>query len=326
MVYFFGDVHLSCLNPWNYAIGEKIINWFSSRFSKEDKSNYAIFAGDITEKDVNPGDVIDQLDALMYFCTEHFKKVYIVMGNHDLKLYKGRVQHSLKFLKRKYCVEIIETVQDIELEGNIIRCCPFLRVEGQTVEDYYSNFEWGGWPQAKVTVGHWNIIDPAAKMGGGVDVSKMKTDYFALGHIHTRISPVYMGSIAPNNISEYTPNQKRVFKILSPDGSFTEEEIPHFVEYLTIQYPNPVPESNTDTVKIYTVDNCKSVQEAKAFYSDYFVKSIVNTAVAQKDRVEIKTDFIIFEDNLKAVDAWLKESKLSLSRPAYAILQKALKK
>src|SRR5574344_2027538 len=121
MKYIFGDVHLSCLNPWHHEEGEKKIECVDTRVCNEKKQNYAIFLGDITERDVNPGDVIDQVFRLFKFCSDHFADTYVVMGNHDLKLYRDNPQFSIKFLNNFGNVHVMEKFEDMTIDGDIVR-------------------------------------------------------------------------------------------------------------------------------------------------------------------------------------------------------------
>ena len=41
MLYIFGDIHLSAMNPWNIDIGENFIKWFDSWSSQVIKNDSA---------------------------------------------------------------------------------------------------------------------------------------------------------------------------------------------------------------------------------------------------------------------------------------------
>jgi hypothetical protein len=323
MKYIFGDVHLSCLNPWNHEVGEKIIDWFDTRFSNEKKQNYAIFLGDITERDVNPGDVIDQVFRLFKFCSDHFADTYVVMGNHDLKLYRDNPQFSIKFLNNFGNVHVMEKFEDMTIDGDIVRFMPFMRIEGQTLNDYYSTIDWSKYPEADLTVGHWNIIDVNDfRLRNGVDVKNLPTKHLVLGHIHARIDERYTGSMFPNNISEQGGKYPRCFKIMDK-GALTEEKLPEFLVYNEIKYPNPIIKPTDNAVHVYTVIDIKSNTEAKSFYKNNYIRGISATPISQGQSA-VSSDVFLFHDNKQALNSFLKEIKYPLSRNAFAILNNVL--
>ena len=159
-LYIFGDVHFSSLNAWSKKVGDKFIAWFKETFKNVDSDDEILFLGDITEKDTNPGDVIDQVTELFLFCSLMFKKTYVIMGNHDLKLFKDVPQYSIKFLNRFNNVSVIKDVTDIISNDIKVRCLPFIRKEGINVNKYYSEFDWSSYEEADLTVGHWNKLNP----------------------------------------------------------------------------------------------------------------------------------------------------------------------
>ena len=324
-LYVFGDAHFSALNPWNKDVDEKFIEWFRKFCETQPGCNSIIWLGDITERDVNPGNVVDQVTRLFQMCSDSFKEVFVVMGNHDLKLYRGDLQHSLKFLENFKNVKVVTKVEDIMIQHILVRFMPFQRIEGTTLNDYYSNLTWDSKPEADLTVGHWNKTGDGCF--DGVDISKMKTKEFCLGHIHTRISPEYIGSLFPNKSTEVG---ERVYKVYNKDCdedkmTSVEVKLPTFLSYDVIKYPDKIADVKDDAVHIYSVSNIHSLNEAKVYYKNYYIKSLVPDVKAVNEDKVTSSEVFVFQNSIQALNSWLKETKSHLSRQASLILNTVLK-
>lgn len=325
MLYVFGDIHLSSMNPWNNVVGEKFIEWFkifAEDVSKKDADANILWLGDITEKDVNPGDVIDQEYRIFDICSKNFNNVYVLMGNHDLKLYKQKAQHSLKFLRNIPKVVIIDKPTTFTINNTKIRALPHIRVEGQSLSDYYSNMRFN--EDVDLTVGHWNKIDPKHPNYGGVDVSNMRTKMLCLGHIHTRIEDCYTGSIFAN---KYNEAGERVYKMFDNGKEVGSAKLPNFLDYRTIEYPNE-PDTSADyyTTVVYDVEGVKSVQQAKIHYPNIYIRGTVKTKIDRETISSIKSsDVFLYHNNIQAYNDWLTETKWPVSRQASVIINDILK-
>ena len=327
MLYIFGDVHLSAVNPWNVDVGENFIKWFED-FCKETSvkdvgERNILWLGDITEKDVNPGDVIDQEYRIFKLCSDYFTNTYVIVGNHDLKLYKKRAQHSLKFLRNLPNVHIIESPKDIKINNTSVRMLPHLRVEGSSLSDYYSQLKFR--TDVDLVVGHWSKIDENHPNWGGVDVSNMRTKDFCLGHIHTRIDPCYTGSIYANKSTE---EGERVYKVYNDGKEVQCVKLPNFLEYRTVVYPN---DPKTDvaspyTVLVFDVENVVSVQQAKVQYPNIYIRGTVKKKIDRELTENVKSsEMFLYKNNLQAYNDWLKETKYPIGRRASAMINELLK-
>lgn len=325
MLYIFGDIHLSAMNLWNIDVGENFIKWFdkwSSKIVQEDPDAEILWLGDVTEKDINPGDVINQEFRIFSTCSERFKHTYVLMGNHDLKLYRQRVQHSLRFLENFPNTTILDEPKDIVSCNTKVRCLPHVRAPGQTLSEYYSNMVFR--TDADLVVGHWNKYDPKRPYEGGVKTNNMRAKDFCLGHIHTRVDPQYTGSIYANKVTE---EGERVYKVYD-NGKFVEERaLPTFIKYDTIEYPNKPPEINDSSVHVYTVVGMTSLNSAKTYYSDIYIRGVESKKI-DKDKTQgfSSDEVFLYKDNYQAYNDWLKETKYPLSRKAGLILSNILKK
>lgn len=321
MLYIFGDIHLSAMSSWIHDVGEKFISWFDKWCdSLNDNDPNILWLGDITEKDVNPGDVIDQEYRIFKKCSETFNNTYVIMGNHDLKLYKQKAQHSLKFLRNIKGVKIIETPETFTINNTKIRALPFMRIEGQSLTDYYSNMKFTD--DVDLTVGHWNKYDPNIPYIKGVDVSNMRTKMLCLGHIHTRVDSDYTGSIFPNKVNE---EGERVYKVFNNGKLIEEVKLPTFLKYDTIIYPNDIPETNDNAIHVYEVNGVKSLQAAQIKYPNVYIRGIKQIKIDKEQTSSYKSSNVFaYTSNLQAYNDWLKETKYPISRRSAAYISTLL--
>lgn len=317
---FFGDIHFSAQNPWNYEAGECFIQWFCNEFKNRQDSR-CWFLGDLSDKDQNPGDVVDQLYRLINFASNNFSSVYLLMGNHDLKLYRGRLQHALKFLRNLPNVEVIETVVQYNFpeDDKTILALPHQRVEGKTIESYYNTFDFSIYSKSDIAIGHWAIKDDNSFYKGGVDLSHIPADKVICGHIHIRPRQEYTGSIWPCNVGEVTCKYPRCYKTFLDDKTLIETPLPEFLVYNDVNFPDDIKAVDNNAVNVYTVSNISNLNEAKAHYKDYYIRGIVRPKAVETDEVQ-ESEFVVYENNLKALDAMMKETKLVISRQAFRIL------
>lgn len=322
-IYNIGDLHLSCMNEWNSIVDEKFLNWFTTYF-KNKNDDSIIFLGDVTDKDTNPGDVIDEVFRLFDFCSKNFKSTFVTMGNHDKKLFKFTEQHSLKFINNFPNVQVVETMITFhDIQGHSVRFMPFQRLpQGKTINSYYNSIEWEKLPQVDLTVGHWNAADPSNfLLKDGVDISKIPTKNIVLGHIHTRLHSYYTGSVFPVKVNEQDSPQPRCIKVLNEDNYMSEVILPHFLDYETINVDtDPKNLIVDDAVKVYTVTNCSSVQKAEQLFPNKFIRAVIPTVTEEKDSVD-KSSTFLFKNNADAFDKMIKEQKIPISRSTYSLIK-----
>lgn len=324
MLYVFGDLHLSAMNEWSVEVGEKVIDWlkvFAKEISEKDPNPVILWLGDITEKDVNPGDVIDQEYRIFDICSKYFKRTYVLMGNHDLKLYKQKAQHSLKFLRNIQNVTIIDKPETFTECGVKVRALPHIRVEGETLSSYYSKMKFN--EDVDLTVGHWNKIDPQMPMIEGVRTNNLRTKMLCLGHIHTRIDPDYTGSIFPNKITE---TGERVYKVFNNGALVKEVQLPEFLRYECLSYPDKPKPNDKSVVTVYTVTGLNNIHAAKSYYPDLYIKKVEKKEIDTKKTTDYKSSSLFsYESNLQAYNDWLKETQYPIGRRAAAIMSAVLK-
>lgn len=331
--YEFGDIHFSSINPWSQLVGDKFIDWFD-KTDFGDKDDIEIgFAGDIAERDVNPGKVVDQIDRLFNIASNKFKHVYVTVGNHDKKLYHDVEQHSLYFLENKKNVTVVDKMQELKSQNGFdILFMPHQRFDNIELTDYYNALPDTVYNKSyDIVFGHWAIKNEKGLdyMKKGVDITKFKdVKSFAIGHVHLRVMPEYLGSIWPNSTVEYDTNRPHGYKVLDEDRKESFVEFPEFLAYKEINLGDSVTD-NPDTVTVYTVKNCNSMLEAVSKYPNLYIKDIERPQSSTSD-LELSTDTVksvaigYINDIPKAFDDMIKETNMTIGRPVYSLCKKLL--
>ena len=338
-VLMFGDVHLSSINPWNYEAGENFIQWFDKQsFGNKDEIEM-IFVGDIAERDVNPGNVVDQMWRLFSSASSKAKSVHVVCGNHDKKLYHDIEQHSLKFLTNLPNVKVYEKETEIVTEnGYNVLILPWQAksAEGVTLHDYYNKLSESYKDKTfDIITGHWNIKEATgpAWAQDGVDLANYHAKCYAIGHIHLRTRDEYIGSIFPNSTSEQNDSYPRGYKVYE-NGVESFILIPRFLKYVNLKLGEPKPIEEPGCAYAYTITECNTEVEAREKYPDLAIKGIerVPTAVRVGTQVsaegeggelkEISNNYI--SDLPTAFADMIKESGITVSRSVYNIVKSVI--
>lgn len=338
-VFCFGDVHFSSINAWNYQAGENFINWFNAKdFGNKDDVEM-IFVGDIAERDVNPGNVVDQMWRLFSTASKKAKSVHVVCGNHDKKLYHDIEQHSLKFLTNLPNVFVYEKETEIVTEnGYNILILPWqaTSAQGIALSDYYNQLSEKYKDKTfDIITGHWNIKEISGPLWAqnGVDISNYHAKCYAIGHIHLRIRDEYVGSIFPNNIEEQNDSFPRGYKVYE-NGVETFEPLPRFLKYVTLKFGEEKPLEESNCSYAYIITECNTEAEAREKYPDTSIKGIerVSTRVSNSTQVSANSELGAIQDisnkyieNLpEAFSEFIRENGISMSRTTGVLVKKVL--
>lgn len=327
-LYGFGDFHFGDMYPWQLDVGEKMLAWVESLKIESKQDTEAILVGDVFDNAVNAGSCVAQIKRLADILSEKFRFVYIITGNHDRKLHKGRIQNSLEFLNSWPNIRVIENPEELTTENGFkCLCMPYTVDDGcGFVSDVYE--KWAPEITMKnpdIIAGHWTKKSSDVPFTGGdfVDLDKYpKPKAYFLGHIHTRIDEDYLGSIWATKITEAFTDYPRAIKVLSFNGKVEEIQIPEFVKYKTVKYPEKIEQPDNDAVYIYTVENFNNLQAARVFYKGYYIKAVIKgTDFTKADNVEAANeDLISYSDMKKAFDDMIRESDMKVSRKLYKLV------
>jgi calcineurin-like phosphoesterase family protein len=267
MLVFVGDLHLQDNYLWSHELCQGILSWMSSA-SYNTPNNTLVLLGDLTESHLNSGAVYDYLKCL--FESLKYKRIYIVVGNHDVRRRAGKETTPYDFLKTDRRVIICSTPGEVvSIEGFSCLMLPhFLPTqERPSVNKFYATLS----GKYDFVIGH--VADETAAMipeSQRTDLSKLE-GIKVLGHIHTRTSPNYIGSVYAGTIKE--TEDKRAVWIFDKDKTKTEEPIPVFTEYQNVTYPAPILRSKS-LISIYTFFGAdeKTIRET---YGQVHIRRIV---------------------------------------------------
>lgn len=268
-----GDIHFASNKDYFVAIAEHLLDWFDC-WEYNNESNELILAGDLVQVYINAGLVIEFLYQLIK--ESRFKKVHIIEGNHDKKLKDNRYQLAYSFLNHEPNVVIYDKATVVNIQDMVVLMLPYYVAQGNQIpmEEYYSSLykEKEFQRHFDLLVGHFSQKGDLFVGSNGVDnLDKLDVDRICLGHIHTRIAPSkYIGSVYANRVNENAYD--RAAWIIGKNF-FKEDPLPLFNEFLTVRYPDPLPESKA-LVPIYTINNCDTDTIAKTLYGNIFIRKV----------------------------------------------------
>jgi len=263
-----GDLQLSNHRPWSYEVSNRIVDMIISH-PTNDKNNIAVFLGDVTEHAILSGDLISLLMKL--FSGLLYKKIYVIVGNHELKMNKvGEETYILDFLRGPLFprVEIIsECSSFVEGDDSYLFLPWFNAKGGSSMKEVYESLK-SPPGQKPYTAIFGHLQESSLGLPGeSVNLSHIPAKFLCLGHIHSP-SEMCLGSVVPNSISE--AGFPRRFQSFS-NGRREDIPIPNIMDYYDVIYPNPLPEVNCE-IPIYTILNCSNEETAKGHYGNIYIK------------------------------------------------------
>jgi hypothetical protein len=343
-LYVVGDVHFNANHPWSVEVGEKFVDWFHGWVEglrsgeSGDTVREIVVLGDVTEKDLITGKVMSLLYRFLSYAAMEKRgvdKVYLLVGNHDLKYYKNDINYSAEFARYMPRVEVVdeERIMDTEFGGFPLICLPFKKLsDGRSIDDYYTNELVPEFYSAtgKIIIGHVALLEEGKKYGG-VEKSKCAANnLWALGHVHTRsgtFAADYVGSVTPNKIDEEKTTLPRVIRAFEMRGSGPVEidgvPIPKFITYKDVTYPQDivVDPSEEKMTKVYTVSNCRSMKSAKEKYVGEHIRAVQYTKKSTGEvDVSVAGAAVKKMNTVDALKTMIKERKLPIKRSVMAYL------
>lgn len=299
---FMGDIHLRDDKDYFRQVGEDFLEWYKT-WEYNTPDNCLCLAGDLVENPLLSGTVADYLEKFALY--SKFKEVHICVGNHDIRKFNDENQLAYEFFKNFENFHIYEEITKITIDGRRGLILPYYKGSnfyGATMTDYYSNLYNNKLYQEHFDflLGHFN--EDSMMFGGDVtpvrNLDKLDVDKIVLGHIHTRyIRPdIYIGSVFAGKKGEN--DSSRAAWVLDDNG-WHEEKYPLFNEFITFQYPEKLPKSDSK-VPIYTILNCSSEHVARNKYGRIFIRKTTTELVDTISRRKVSTDRVF--DNIKNLD------------------------
>lgn len=277
MVVVLGDIHFRDDKEYWILVCEEFLKWFKN-WDKNNSNNVLVLVGDLVEDKLLSGKVADFLCRFIDY--SKFKDIYICVGNHDRKEYHGNYQLSYEFYKNYSNIHIYEEAIEVNIEGLKTLFLPYyqgVNKSGKPMNEFYSNIYSNGEfsNNYDLMIGHFSS-DDKAYFGGNDCISnldKLNAKKKILGHIHTRgveEDTIYIGSVFAGKKSE---NDYRRCSMIYDGKDWYEERLPLFNEFLTVTYPEKLPESRA-IVPIYTVLNCSSESVALTKYKGIHLRRV----------------------------------------------------
>jgi len=306
-----GDLHHTDKAPKCFQV-PMFFDWLSKQ-PYYTKSTTLILTGDLVES------VFETHETIAYFIDLFlnilpFGSIIIVEGNHDKNL-DTNLTDVFRPIKK---VKVISEDELITLGKTSFLLLPHFDHEGTDLEPmnvYYSKIH-EKYPD-KIDYCIHHLTDQTAPGKIKCDLSKLNVGRFRAGHIHKEdVSKGgnYLGSVTLNSISESgkTP-------LISLVDVYTGEEklieVPKFLEYAEVTYPEDLPKSPVTLYTLFTVKDSLSKKESIDFYRKqaeslgytFYPRRIfskkVNEALAldhkSKDKMSDKEYFTLYKGKSK---------------------------
>ena len=203
---------------------EQFVKWFIEQ-AKAEGCETCIFLGDWHHhRSATNVSTMNYTVSNMERLGAAFKKVYVIMGNHDLYYRDKREINSMEYIRN---IPNIHIVNEWLVEDDIA-IIPWI------VEDEYKKIEK---MKKKYVFGHFEL--PYFKMNAMVempDVGGIQTDHFA-GHFHKRQymkNVTYMGNAFPHNYADAWDDDRGMM-ILEWGGEPKFVNWPDMPRYITIK-------------------------------------------------------------------------------------------
>ena len=305
-----GDIHLQNKEP-KKSNAIDTLNWIFDNEELNNKNNSLLLLGDMCE--VNSPFELYGIFVDLFTNKSSFAKVWIVQGNHDC-INMSSVLSLFAPLKN---VEVIQEWKIIDFYNTKILTLPFYSHEGSTkkpMKDVYSHLyenEEIKDVEFDYCMGHIEDETNHFSSKNFCDLSQLKVKHFLHGHIHTcnlDKGGRYLGSACMNSSTEHG-NTKYLAIIDGETKEYELKEIPKFMEYYTVEYPNKLEKPKT-RYAIFTVKNAldKNVtleeysKQAKELGFEFYTNKILKQRVTEVeiDNVE-KSEKPNFETFAKSV-------------------------
>lgn len=323
-LYCLGDLHINFNHDWDDELFNNFLNWFISiDFGPKDDCEL-IQLGDVTDKSANRGKVIEFVTKFFIEAQKKFKKIYILGGNHCGSLRNNEYQYSTQFLSYfENIVTIYDEMIFLTENGFKVLALPYKRVNGKTLDDYYSYDLPKEYYTTKIDLicGHVALKEKG-NFFGGIEVNKFKNaKNYIFGHIHTRFGQFkdyYTGSVLPNKIDEVKTEFPRIIKCIGGE----DIEIPDFIKYDTLLFGEEA-NINDNLIHIFTITNCKNINQAKQQYPNLYIKGVEkiinNTTISSGEKK------ILFQSPFEALSLMLDETGITIKRKTMNILTELFK-
>lgn len=309
-----GDMHLQDKEPKKSQCLD-VLDWiFNSNFNNP--SNTLLMLGDLCE--INSPYELYEIFIDCFENRSHFAKILIIEGNHECAN-QSTVLSLFRPLKN---VEVITEWKAWKYYNCTLLFLPFYNHEGtdkKPMVEEYSNL--GG----KIATFNGERLSDEFDYGFGhieddtehfskkfCDTSKLKVKTWMNGHIHTaniQNGGHYLGACTLNSSTE-SGRTPYIAKINGETKEYELIEVPKFLEYYEVSYPDPLPKIDTK-YGLFLVRNVldkntvmeEYSKQAKDLGFKFYERKIIykKSKVLEVGEVE-KTDNLTFDDFADSVE------------------------
>ena len=260
-----GDIHTSD-NPAKYKQCSDFFKWFlGTEYNSDDWDK--LFLGDIFDEAEPSNQCIGLVLGFLY-SLKGLK--YIITGNHD----RNPATNALEIYLALDSVTLITKDTEMDIEGYKCLMLPHMDTENlglppmtqyynQKIKDEYSKHKYD-------FIFHHLEDDSKHFSSDFVDTSSLKGKFLA-GHIHTADvleGGHYLGSVCKNSKDEAEDTKYLACISYSEKKKVDYVEVPSFLEYDSLEYPN-LPESY-DKTTLYTITKAPTKRDALMHYEKEF--------------------------------------------------------
>ena len=262
-----GDIHLCDKHP-KYDNAIDTLNFIFNDKNLNNENNEILFLGDLVE--INSSFECFEVFVDFFVNKSKFSKIFLLQGNHDA-INQSTVLSLFKPLKN---VEVIQEWKIIDFYNTKILALPFYNHEGvaskkSMVETYSHLYENEEIKDVEFDYCCGHLEDETNHFSKKFcDLSQLKVKHFLHGHIHTcnlQNGGRYLGSACMNSSTEHG-NTKYLAIIDGETKEYELIEVPKYLEYYTVEYPNKLEKPKTKYA-IFTVKNVLDKNVALEEYS-----------------------------------------------------------
>ena len=300
-----GDVHLQEREPKKSQCLDFLSWLFNQDFNNE--NNSLLFLGDLCE--INSPYELYEVYVDYFVNRSKFEQIFILQGNHDC----ANISTVLSLFRPLPKVKVITEWCGWGWYNTELLFLPHFNHEStnkKSMVETYSNLH--NEIDYEFDYGFGHIEDQTQHFSKKYpDTSKLKVKQWMNGHVHTptiQNGGNYLGSATLNSSTEHG-NTKYLAIIDGETKEFELKEIPKFMEYYTVEYPNPLPKIETKYA-IFTVKNAldKNVtleeysKQAKEMGFEFYTNKVLKQRVTEVEINDVeKSEKPTFEKFAKTV-------------------------
>jgi hypothetical protein len=300
-----GDIHLQTKEPKKSQCLDFLSWLFNQDFNNE--NNSLLFLGDLCE--INSPYELYEVYVDYFVNRSKFEQIFILQGNHDC----ANISTVLSLFRPLPRVKVITNWEIIKFYNCNLIMLPHFNHEGTdkvSMIELYSNLYKTVTEEFDYGFGH--IEDDTQNFSRHYPSTKnLKVKQWMNGHVHTptiQNGGNYLGSATLNSSTEHG-NTKYLAIIDGETKEFELKEIPKFMEYYTVEYPNkhekPKTKYATFTVK-GVLDKNVALEEyskqAKEMGFEFYTNKILKQRVTEVEIDDVeKLEKPTFEKFAKTV-------------------------